>query len=95
MITNCTIAQYSYSSTLTTILVGYTRKSYLFRGICSNGPEVGIVPHKLLFETSLEERVHNLKSILQQNNDNNTSKAMNLHNFQARNASKFSWDWSC
>lgn len=67
MITLCTIAQNFNSSTLTTILVGYTRKSYLFRGICSNGPEVGIVPHKSLFETSLEEREQNLKSIPQKN----------------------------
>jgi hypothetical protein len=28
--------------------------TYLFNGICSNGPEVGIVPHKLLLETSLK-----------------------------------------
>jgi len=28
--------------------------TYLFNGICSNGPEVGIVPHKSLLETSLK-----------------------------------------
>lgn len=39
---------------------GYAMKSlipesYLLSGMCSNGPLVGIVPHKLLFETSLQE----------------------------------------
>lgn len=28
--------------------------TYLFKGMCSNGPLVGIVPHKSLFETSLK-----------------------------------------
>jgi hypothetical protein len=29
-------------------------ETYLLRGICSNGPDVGIVPHKSLLETSLK-----------------------------------------
>jgi hypothetical protein len=29
-------------------------QTYLLRGMCSNGPEVGIVPHKSLLETSLK-----------------------------------------
>jgi hypothetical protein len=31
--------------------------TYLFKGMCSNGPLVGIVPHKSLFETSLKREV--------------------------------------
>lgn len=30
------------------------KNTYLFKAMCSNGPLVGIVPHKSLFETSLE-----------------------------------------
>ena len=30
-------------------------QTYLLRGMCSNGPEVGIVPHKSLLETSLKK----------------------------------------
>ena len=30
--------------------------TYLFKGICSNGPVVGIVPHKSLLETSLKKK---------------------------------------
>jgi len=29
-------------------------RTYLFKGMCSKGPLVGIVPHKSLLETSLE-----------------------------------------
>jgi hypothetical protein len=29
--------------------------TYFSRGMCSKGPDVGIVPHKLLLETSLEK----------------------------------------
>lgn len=32
------------------------KKTYLFKGMCSNGPLVGIVPHKSLFETSLKRQ---------------------------------------
>jgi len=31
-------------------------ETYLLRGMCSNGPDVGIVPHKSLLETSLKEQ---------------------------------------
>jgi len=31
-------------------------QTYLLRGMCSNGPEVGIVPHKSLLETSLKRK---------------------------------------
>lgn len=32
------------------------RNTYLFSGMCSKGPVVGIGPHKLLLDTSLEIR---------------------------------------
>lgn len=32
-------------------------KAYLFKGMCSNGPLVGMVPHKLLLETSTTLRL--------------------------------------
>lgn len=31
-------------------------EAYLFKGMCSNGPLVGMVPHKSLFETSLKQK---------------------------------------
>ena len=33
-----------------------TYTTYLFKGMCSNGPLEGIVPHKLLLETSLQNQ---------------------------------------
>jgi hypothetical protein len=32
-------------------------QTYLLKGMCSNGPEVGIVPHKSLLETSLKKKI--------------------------------------
>lgn len=32
-------------------------ETHLLRGICSNGPDVGIVPHKSLLETSTTLRL--------------------------------------
>ena len=34
-----------------------TQRTYLFKGMCSNGPLEGIVPHKLLLETSLQNQM--------------------------------------
>jgi hypothetical protein len=34
--------------------VNKSKRTYLFKGMCSKGPLVGIVPHKSLLETSLE-----------------------------------------
>jgi hypothetical protein len=34
-------------------------QTYLLKGMCSNGPEVGIGPHKSLLETSLNKKSKN------------------------------------
>lgn len=48
---------------MSNILKIYTKlysRNYLLNGMCSKGPEVGIVPQRLLFETSLKAKKQKL-----------------------------------
>lgn len=63
--------------------------------MCSNGPVVGIVPQRLLFETSLEKESNfiNLPSSTAENPKEHRGN-QNLHHFKARNVRKFPWNWT-
>ena len=69
-------------------------QTYLLRGMCSNGPEVGIVPHKSLLETSLKRKKNQRTNHSYRAIEHKTFEVeMYLHNFETRYSSQFPWDW--
>lgn len=61
--------------------------------MCSNGPDVGIVPHRSLLETSLKEqggKIYQIQDCLQPSTQH---QELYLHNFKTRYSGQFPWDW--
>lgn len=76
-------------------------KPYLFNGIRSDAPVVGIVPQRLLFDNSLYKKMQNTSLISVHNRFLYfylkkiwEGIREHVHNFQARNTNEFPWDTS-